>query len=293
MQDIINHIENILEKNSFDYFRCQGCFDIITRKKQTYLLKVLNNVDSFQEEQANNLKILANNIPATAIIIGTHTRRESLKDNVIYERFDIPAITPDTLERILANEMPLLQRNRGGYFVNVDANKLREGRKKKQITQAELAKMVGVTKKNIYEHEAKDMSMHYNVAVKIEKILGNITTPANLDLGFWNLENIFRDKFEKDVSNDLSHLGFQTKVVYKTPFNIIAKEHKFMLISEADRNERIIERNIPYIEGFSKIAKKPALIVTKKQASFDLPSIEEKELRAITQKELKKLIKKG
>jgi len=293
MLEPIKHIENILEKNGFDYYRCYGCFDIITRKKQTILLKVLDNVDSFQEEQANNLKILSNNIPAIAVLVGTHTRREKLKNNVIYERFEIPTITPDTLERILTNEIPLIQRNRGGYFVNVDADKLKERRHEKALTQLELAKLVGVTKKNIYEHEAKDMSMHHDIALKIEKIIGSITTPANININFENIENKSRTSFEKMVSDDLSRIGFDTDFVYKTPFNIIAKEKEFMLFSDAEENEKSIKRKVPYIEGFSKIVKKPALIITKNELSFNLPTIEEKELKEISQKELKKLLKKG
>jgi putative transcriptional regulator len=290
--DIIKQVDEILERNGFNYFSYSGCFDIIAKKRYIILLKVLSNVDSFQEGQANNLKIISNNLKAVACLIGTHTRTEKLKDNVVYERFGIPTFAPNTLENILTNEIPLIRRDRGGYFVKVDANKLREARNKKQMTQAELAKIAGVTKKNIYEHEAKDMEMQYGVALKVEKVLGDITIPTNLNTEFNIVENKAFGRFEKIVSNDLSHLGFSTSFVYKTPFNIIAREKEFLLLSEADEKENHIRRNIPYMEGFSKIARKPVLIITKNESSFDLPTIEEKELKEITQKELKKILKR-
>jgi len=285
-------VEDILERNGFDYYGYYGCFDIIARRKQIILIKILGNVDSFQEEQAKNLKIISRSLNATASLIGTHTRREKLKDNVIYERFDIPAFTPNTLEHIVSNDLPIIQRNRGGYFAKVSSEKLRANRNNKDITQTELADMVGITKKSIYEHESRDMDMQYDIAVKIEKIVGNIILPTNINVEFKNIENRPHDRFEKIVSNDLSKLGFKTDFVYKTPFNIIAKETQFLLFSDADENEKHIERNIPYMEGFSKISKKPVLIITKNESAFGLPTIEERELKEITKKELKKIVKK-
>ena len=103
-------VTHILEQYDYDYFNYSGCFDIIARKNDILLLKVLNNIDSFQEEQARNLKILSNNLDASSFLVGAKTRRENLENNIIYERFNIPAVTATTLEHILQSKTPKISR---------------------------------------------------------------------------------------------------------------------------------------------------------------------------------------
>jgi putative transcriptional regulator len=151
---IMNDVEKSLERGGFEHCRCEGCFDIAARRDFTIFLKVLNNVDSIQESQANNLKIISKGFDAAVAVVGLRTRRESLRDNVVYERFDIPTFTPPTLENIIANDrLPYIYRRRGGFFAEIDPARLKAGRQKAGLSQAGLADRVGVTKKNIYEHE--------------------------------------------------------------------------------------------------------------------------------------------
>src|SRR4030042_1217430 len=65
------------------------CFDIAAKKHVLLLLKTLLNVDSFQQEQAKNLKIVSNNLDAHPMIIGLQTRREKLEPGIVYERYDL------------------------------------------------------------------------------------------------------------------------------------------------------------------------------------------------------------
>src|SRR3989338_7190590 len=113
MANLINRVERVLEENNYDYSEYSGCFDIVARRKETMLLKVLDNIDSFQEHQSLNLKVLSSQLEANTFLIGDHTRRENLMDNVIYDRFGIFSMTVRTFGNIIDNEMPLLYRNRG------------------------------------------------------------------------------------------------------------------------------------------------------------------------------------
>ena len=169
-----NKVMELMEENDYDYFSYSGCFDILARKDEIFLLKLLNNIDSFQQEQADNLKVVSKNLDAQAFLVGSKTRRELLEDNIIYERFSVPAVTPNTLENILESKIPKISRSRGGLFVNVNPQKLREGREKAGLSQSELARKIGITKKSIYEHEHKEMKADYEIVKLIEN-------PAALD----------------------------------------------------------------------------------------------------------------
>src|SRR3989344_8528959 len=99
-------VERILDENDWDYSQGAGCFDIVARKKELMLLKLLDNIDSFQEEQSRNLLAMSSALDANAFVIGSHTRRENLMDNVIYDRFGTFAMTTTTLQSMMESDMP-------------------------------------------------------------------------------------------------------------------------------------------------------------------------------------------
>lgn len=288
----------ILEKADYEYSEYSGCFDIIAKKQELLLLKILENVDSFQEEQSENLKTLSANLDASPAVVGLWTRREKLHDNVIYDRFDIPTFTPRTLENILVhNVKPLIYRFRGGFFADVDPELLRESREEKGMSQSELAEKIGATKKSVYEHESRAMRARYAVAKKIERILGSVT--RSIDFTSFSFEETSKEPraaFEKSISSELKRKGFGTSFVYQAPFNIIAKTHEkkeFLVFSDAEENPRRIEKNEEYMLAFSEITEKPVIVITKKRMELEIPVIPADELKEMTKRDIVKTAKKG
>src|SRR3989344_3472973 len=104
MDMLLKGVEDALDEAGYSYCEYSGCFDVAARKSSMMLIKVLSNVDSFQKEQADNLKIMSKSLEAMPILVGMHTRREKLSDSVVYERFDVPAVTLQTFEGIAAGD---------------------------------------------------------------------------------------------------------------------------------------------------------------------------------------------
>lgn len=288
---LMQEIEEILEDNGFRFCEYRGCFDIAARRESMLLLKVLSNVDSFQEEQAKNLKILSRELGARSLLVGLHTRREALSDNTVYDRFDIPTVNPKALENILRGDLPYLYRFRGGLFAEIDLSILRKAREDADLSQSDLAKKIGVTKKSIYEHETKKMKIRYKNALKIERLLkAKIIMPLELKTEY-NVEASPKSKFENNVSRKFIQMGFDTDSVYQTPFNMIVKETNLMLLSDVEENKKQIEKNIPYMSRFSKLAKKSAMVITKEEINLDMPTIREDELKDMSPKDIRRRIK--
>lgn len=288
--ELKNLIKRMLDENSFNYCEYFGCFDLAARSKEKIVfLKVLENIDSIQEDSANNLKILAGSISASSFIIGTHTSREKMRNNIIYERFEIPAVTPKTLESVINDEMPIIYRFRGGFFAEIDPDKLREKRIEKGLTQKDLAEKVGISKKSIYEHESKEMPASYKNVKKIESIIGEISKPVRICPSPNKIKSRPKHAFEKKVSQKLKSLGFAVSFVYKNPFNIIA-EGKGLVCSDAE--ERSSLKKVMLLESFANTLEIPVIVITKEEVKTNLPYLQEKELYDLSeQRDILKLAK--
>jgi putative transcriptional regulator len=292
MRTIVGRVGSIVDKAAYDFCESFGCFDIAARKKKNFvLLKTLENIDSFEEEQANSLKIMACNLDASAMLIGERTRREKLKDDVIYQRYGIPAINASAFENVLSSKMPAIIRRRGGCFIEIDAAQLREKRQTLGITQSELAKKAGTTKKSIYEHEKANIKASKKIVDRLEAVLGNITVPAAMQMKSLNYEKKSpRNNFETIVAGHFQAIGFETSSVYRAPCNIIAKSVDVTILSEAEEDMKRLEKMIKNMSKFAELAGKPILAVTKEDGEFGIPTISEKDLRTCSEKDIKKII---
>ena len=153
---LLQNIENLLKSQGFktsDIYD-QGSFDIVARKNlQILLLKTFLNIDSINEHNAHEMKQLANIFLASPIIIGEKSRNGALEEGVIYERYEIPTIGFDTLKNmILYNEYPEILADRGGYFVKIDGNVIKQYREEYAMSLKDLASLAHVSRATMYKY---------------------------------------------------------------------------------------------------------------------------------------------
>jgi putative transcriptional regulator len=296
MLDLKQQVKNFLEDN--DYATCEyhGCFNVAAKKEMILLLKILLNVDAFQKEQAKNLKIISNNLDGYPMLIGIQTNREKLKKGIVYERFEMPTLSLETFEELICNKIfPRIYRDKGGLYVEIDSEILKDARKRKSLTQRELAEAVGINKKVIYEHEKKQLRMLLEIAEKLEQMLNEkIIKPAGV-FKKYEVHGQPIDLLEKNIGKNLEKIGFKTDFVKQSPLDVFAKE-KALIISDIEIDKRKMKKRAADLKGFIDIVKKPALLITEKAKNEELlgiPLIERKELENIERKELIKRAKKA
>jgi putative transcriptional regulator len=292
MREIIGRVESLMGRTGFECCKNMGCFDVAAKKgKNFFILKILRNVDSLQEEHADSLKTISAELGGRALIIGEHTRKETLEDGIIYQRFDIPTIGIETLENILTHKFkPMVTRNRGGLFVEIDSIQLKKKRISMGLTQEELAMKVGTTKKGIYEHEKQNKKASKELVDNLEAVLGKISSPASIYSKEWE-KTVPRGQFEGIVAKHFEAKGFETNSVYHAPFNIIAKSEDLIILSEAEENREKIEKILEDLISFSRLARKPIIAVTREEEELEIPTIQEKDLGRYSTKDLRKLLR--
>ena len=172
---LLQQTEKLLKSQGFktsDFYE-QGSFDLVARKKLLILLlKTFVNIDSINEQNAHEMKQLANIFLASPIIIGSKSRNGLLEEGVIYERYDIPTIGFDTFKNmILYNEYPEILADRGGYFVKIDGNVIKQYREEYSMSLKDLASLAHVSRATMYKYENGIVRANTETAMILEEIL--------------------------------------------------------------------------------------------------------------------------
>jgi len=238
---LAGEVRHIFERGSFEFIECAGgfCFDFVAKKKTlTLLLKLLFNIDSLTPEIAGDMKALAGSLSTSPLVVGKKTRSREMEDGVVYERYGINSITPNTLEDALVHHiLPSIISARGGYYVEIDGEKLREMRIKKAISLGELSDKAGVTRRMMCKYEQENASPALSTAIKLgEHLDEEFITCVNIFSMPVVEENseleMFSSVYKKAVFSKLSSVGMEVHPAKRAPFDAVAlapEEKKAML----------------------------------------------------------------
>lgn len=224
-ENILTDIKNLLNyygyKTSDIYDR--SCFDILARKDNILIiLKILVNIDSLTSSQAEELSKIAGTFLASPIIIGMKSKQNYLEEDVVYERYEIPSISPQTLCNIVVNGIhPEVLAKRGGYYVRINGGLLRQLREEKNMSLKELADLSHVSRETIYKYEQGNSQTYPETAMKIEEVL---ETPITLSMNLLENEKL-NDSLDNRILEpaELIKLGYDIKSSSKTPFDAISE----------------------------------------------------------------------
>lgn len=291
---LVNKIVNILQKNEFDVFLTRGCFDIAARKELLVLIKALMNVDGLTEEQALSLRAISYFVSAYPFVISIKNNRGFLDDKTVYSRFDLPVITPKFFEEFLAEDIIPIQSAKGKHTIEIDTFVLREKRKELEYSLEELARIIGISKKALYEIENKRVTPKEETVKRLESILGiKLRIPYKMK-GSTPTYLRPKDEFQDKVSKEFLRIGIENSSVYSAPFEIIGKE-KFSLITGLTKNTSKIKKEAKTVKKLSSIFSSEAFFITKRSHENSvegIPIVLDSELQEIeSSKELVKILR--
>ena len=218
---LIREVYQLLNKEGFETSNIyeQSCFDIVARKKLLILLlKVLVNIDSINESHVEEIRQISNVFLASPI------------EDVVYERHGLPAIGLETLKNMIVyDEYPEILADRGGYYVQINGNVLKEYREEYNLSLKDLADLAHVSRATMYKYENGMVRANTETAMLLEEIL-NTKITLDIDLFEPYQEDI---KLKADTSKlnqtqgtnaqNLAKLGFGVVSTNKSPFDALAK----------------------------------------------------------------------
>jgi putative transcriptional regulator len=275
-----NKIINVLENNEFAVLATSGCFDIAAKRENLLLIKTLMNVDALNKDQAMSLQTTSYFLSAYPFVVSMKNNRELLDDKIVYSRFDLPVITPKLFEEILREDISIVHSAKGRHTTEINSFALREKRKELGYTLDQLAGIIGMSKKALYEIENKRVNPTDVTVRKLEVRLNiNLGVPMEMKTG----KAVYlrpRNESQGRVSKELIRIGVDNSVVYSAPFDIVGREN-FSVITKSFQDTSKINKDVQAIKSLSKIFSSFAVFIAgkSKEKSIDgIPVILEREL---------------
>ncbi len=283
---VLLEITELLANHGFETSNIydRSCFDMIARRELILLLlKVLINVDGFTSQQAQEIKRLARTFLGSPLIVGFKSKTEPLEEDVVYERHGIPVVAPETLRNMVADEVyPEVLADRGGYYVNIDGEILKEIRERENLSLKDLADVAHVSRETIYKYEHGMVRAYPETAMLLESIL-NIKITLDIDLfkAHEPESDLLKSEQDSETENkpenirepkELIKLGFGVLPTHRTPFDAISqannkKEKENILLTnlEKNRNIQILKKMALNVKDLSDITQKEAVFIMESE----------------------------
>lgn len=287
---LTDKIVNSLLRKDYEVLLTEGCFDVAAKNQNLMLIKSLMNVDSFSQEHALSLRSVSYLLSANPLVVSIKNNRQFLNDQIIYSRFQLPVVTPQTFENYLDEEkIPFFESAKGKHSAEVDVKKIRSKREEKGFSLRELAQLVGISKKAMYEIEKNRTRPSVETIDKIENILSvKIQIARKIAAKLQPTYIKPKTEVQRKITKEFSRIGIENSPANAAPFEVVGKE-SFSVVTSS------IEKKVPIMKKFANFVSSKVFLVVKesKDENVDgVPVFLEKELSEMeSAKDLKKRIK--
>jgi len=284
--EILGVTERILEKAGFRLSqRCCSrpcCFDLAAQgEKKLIFLRIQTNIGNTYLNDAAELQKISGCFSAIPLIVGEKTRRKPLEDDTVYTRYDVCAITAQTLEDMLLRGVnPLVEAGPGGYYIKLDGSLIRERRQELGLSVGKLAEMVGISRRTLYGYENEMAKASVPAAYKLEWILGAPVVqttdvfqgPERVCFLAKARRIISKHRLLKAVFRKFSQFDFKVTSTGRAPFDFIARypEKGLKIIGGvADAGERNLDQRMGEVKSLGEVVGAHAVFISYGERSQD------------------------
>ncbi len=208
-------------------------FDVAARRGDNLLLvKILGNIDAFNEETGHEMRRLGTYLQATPLMIGLRSRDEDLKPDVTYFRHGVPVLSPDTAYNLFIEDVPpLIYAAPGGLYVNIDGDLLADEREDHELSLGQLAGQLGVSRRTVSKYE-DGMNASVEIAMALEDLFdASLTSPVDVLEGADDVhesestpEDPDADPTDERVVAVFTRAGYRVHPTVRSPFKAVSED---------------------------------------------------------------------
>jgi putative transcriptional regulator len=237
-------------------------FDLIAKKGDSLvIIKVASHIDSVSADIAWDLNLIARYLEATPLIVGERARDADLERGVVYIRYGLFALSPETLyDYFVEGLSPMVYASPGGLYVKINGDLLREVRERSQMSLGDLASHLGVSRRTISKYES-GMGTTLDVAIKLEELF-NAPLVETIELIGHRSPEPEKSLESKtgDILIDLERMGMEIHAMRQAPFQALALFDKHTILTAYGTSQKVVKR-ASLIGNISQITKTFAMCV--------------------------------
>ena len=252
------------------------CFDIVGRKNDSLLIvKVLSNIDAFSRENADEMKVLAEALGASPILIGERSSSGSLELGIVYSRFDISIISNETLsEHLLEDVPPFIFAAPGGLYVKLDSDLLKHLRETRGISLGTLAETAGVSRRTIQMYET-GMGAMIDAAIRLEEFL-NVPIIEPMNPFKYKIEEKGKEyevsgnkRTDVQIFNLLLDIGCTVTPTMRSPFEALTKSDKMVILTGLGSEDDRLINKASIVSDISRISGRHSVIIVERKGGLE------------------------
>lgn len=251
-----------------------SCFNLIAKKDNTgMIIKSARNIGNIPKDSLQNLKKIARSLLAAPLLIGLVASKRQMEDDAVYSHHGVYAITPATFIKMIKNsELPIIEVKAGGFYVNIDGEKIRRKREELNISLGELSSLLNISRKTLYEYERGKSRCTIDVALKLQQVLG-LPLIKHIDILKKEEEEPELNSSAKkphvlseETYKKFRELGYSVTFVDKAPFDFILrdKEGKPILGVSLKDNAKTLKK-LDVTLSVAETIEVPFLLIGKKK----------------------------
>ncbi|ALU12284.1 hypothetical protein EYM_02095 [Ignicoccus islandicus DSM 13165] len=178
---------------------------VVKREGRIFAVIAERNASRIKRGKVGVLNALAKAIDAIPLIVSEKMGSEKLLEDVIYERFDTPVASPETLNKLLSGDKIYIRKHKSAFVVSVNPKELKRKRVESGMSLGALADYLGVSKKSVYDYERGESKVSVDVAVKLVELFGEEV-----------LEEVNFNEFEGVIEPCEPHSPIEAKLLDRT-----------------------------------------------------------------------------
>lgn len=237
-------------------------FDLIAKRGDNLvIIKVASHIDSVSADIAWDLNLIARHLEATPLIVGERARDTDLERGVVYIRYGLFALSPETLyDYFVEGLSPMVYASPGGLYVKIKGDLLREVRERSRMSLGDLASRLGVSRRTISKYES-GMGTTLDVAIKLEDLFNAPLVETIELLGYRTPEpEKPPEPTAGDALADLERMGMKIHAMRQAPFQALALFDRHTILTAYGTSQKVVKR-ASLIGNISQITKTFAMCI--------------------------------